>query len=108
GGPRDSRERDGLKGEISVRLVRSSVQSSETIQGEATVQNVGSVVWLPADTPLGGVNPGVHLRQRGGAPLAVDFARVRLAGTTAPGQIQTVSFELKAPTPGEYLLEFDL
>jgi hypothetical protein len=38
----------------------------------------------------------------------VDFARVRLIGSTAPGDMQRVSFSLTPPDPGEYLLEFDL
>src|SRR6185503_2913811 len=105
---KDSRERTGLKGEITVRLRRASVRADETIDGEATVQNVGSVVWLSGDTPLGGVNLGVHLRTGAGVPLAVDFARVRLIGLTPPGEMRTVSFSLKPPAPGDYLLEFDL
>jgi len=109
GGPKDSRERTGLKAEIAVRVSHATVGTNEVIDGDATIQNVGSVVWLPGDAPLGGVNLGVHLRRRDGSPLAVDFARVRLAGGSAPGDIQTVSFELKPPpAPGEYLLEFDL
>jgi SAM-dependent methyltransferase len=108
GGPSDSRERTGLKGEIAVRLLRANIRADEWIQGDATVQNVGSVAWLPGETPLGGVNVGVHLRGRDGAPLAVDFARVRLVGRTAPGEEQRVSFELTSPPPGDYLLEFDL
>jgi len=108
GGSKDSRERTGLKGEITVHLHGTSVRATEMIQGHATVQNVGSVVWLPGDTRLGGVNLGINLRTRAGSPLAVDFARVRLIGSTAPGEAQTVSFSLKPPDPGEYLLEFDL
>ena len=108
GAPKDSRERSGLKGEITIRMRRASVRAGELIEGDARVQNVGSVNWLPGDVPLGGVNLGVHLRSRGGAPLAVDFARVRLTGATAPGDAQDVSFTLKPPEPGEYLLEFDL
>ena len=108
GSPKDSRERSGLKGEITVRLRRASVRADETIDGDATVQNVGSVVWLAGDSPLGGVNLGVHLRTRGGSPLTVDFARVRLIGSTAPGEMQAVVFSLKPPDRGDYLLEFDL
>jgi SAM-dependent methyltransferase len=108
GGPKDSRERSGLKGEITVRLRSASVRETEMIEGEATVQNVGSVVWLSGDTPFGGVNLGVHLRTRDGLPLSVDFARVRLLGGTMPGEMQRVSFALKPPDAGEYLLEFDL
>jgi SAM-dependent methyltransferase len=108
GGSKDSRERTGLKGEITIQLLRTSVRPNEAIEGHATVQNVGSVTWLPGNTPLGGVNLGVHLRTRGGSPLAVDFARVRLIGSTAPGDMQRVSFSLTPPDPGEYLLEFDL
>jgi hypothetical protein len=108
GGRKDSRDRDGLKSEISVHLARTSLRPDELIQGDATIQNVGSVAWLPGDTQVGGVNLGVHLRGRDGAPLAVDFARVRLLGRTSPGDVQKVAFELNTPPPGEYLLEFDL
>jgi hypothetical protein len=89
-------------------LRRASVRADELIEGDARVQNVGSVNWLSGDVPHGGVNLGVHLRSRGGSPLGVDFARVRLTGSTAPGEAQDVSFTLKPPPPGEYLLEFDL
>ena len=97
-----------MKGEITVRLRSASLRATEMIEGEATIQNVGSVVWLSGDTPFGGVNLGVHLRTRDGLPLSVDFARVRLLGGTMPGEMQRVSFALKPPDPGEYLLEFDL
>lgn len=105
---KDSREREGLKGEITVRLERTSVERGGPIHGTATVQNVGSVSWLPGSTPHGGVNLGVHLRARDGRPISLDFARVALEGTTGPGHTQRVAFELIPPEPGEYLLEFDL
>jgi hypothetical protein len=109
GGARNSRERDGLRGEIAINLERDAVRRDETIRGRATVQNVGSVVWLPGDAPLGGVKLGVHLRTRDGRPLSVDFARVRLdQGTTSPGDWRTVDFALAPPGQGEYVLEFDL
>ncbi len=57
---------------------------------------------------MGGVNLGVHLRSRDGRPLAVDFRRVILEGTTTPGSAQTVAFAFDPPAAGEYLLEFDL
>jgi len=105
---RDSREREGLTGEIAIQLERGSVGSGEPVRGTATVQNVGSVSWLPGSTPHGGVNLGVHLRARDGSPISVDFARIRLEGTTAPGRTQRVEFALTPPDPGDYLLEFDL
>ena len=108
GDPKDSRERTGLKGEITVHLRGASVRTNEMIEGDATVQNVGSVVWLSGDTALGGVNLGIHLRTGAGSPLAVDFARIRLIGSTAPGEMRSVSFSVKPPPPGNYLLEFDL
>src|SRR5207253_6530543 len=104
----DSRERDGLKGEITVRLERAKVQRGQPIRGKATVQNVGSVTWLPGSTSIGGVNLGVHLRSRDGRPMNVDFARITLEGATAPGHEQSVDFAIAPPDPGEYLLEFDL
>jgi len=106
--PRDSREREGLKGEIAVQLERTDVRGGEPIRGRATLQNVGTVTWLPGSTAVGGVNLGVHLRARDGRPISLDFARVALADTTAPGHTHTVEFALTPPEPGEYLLEFDL
>lgn len=105
---KDSRERDGLKAEITIRLPRADLRVGEEIHGQATVQNVGTATWLPGSTPVGGVNLGVHLRSHDGRPLNVDFARVPFQHATAPGETQTVAFALEAPGPGDYLLEFDL
>jgi len=105
---RDSREREGLRGEISVRLERTDLQAGEPIRDQATVQNVGTATWLPGSTPAGGVNLGAHLRQRDGQPIDVDFARVMLERRTAPGDAQTVTFAIASPPAGDYLLEFDL
>jgi SAM-dependent methyltransferase len=105
---KDSRERDGLKGEITVRLERSDVREGEPIRGRATVQNVGTAMWLPGATPTGGVNLGVHLRSRDGRPLKVDFARLVLANETPPGGTERIDFALEPPPGGDYLLEFDL
>jgi SAM-dependent methyltransferase len=105
---KDSRERDGLKGEITVRVERSEVRGGEPIRGQADVLNVGTATWLPGSTPIGGVNLGVHLRQNDGRPLDVDFARFAIEHETPPGGSQTVDFALEPPVPGEYLLEFDL
>jgi SAM-dependent methyltransferase len=105
---KDSREREGLKGEITVELERTSVHRAESILGNATVQNVGSVTWLAGSTVHGGVNLGVHLRARDGHPISVDFARIALEGRTAPGHTQRLEFALPPPEPGDYLLEFDL
>lgn len=106
--PRDSRDRAGLKAELSVHLERADLPGGELIRGRATVQNVGTVVWLPGSTPLGGVNLGVHLRARDGRPIDVDFARIALEESTAPGTLRSVKFSVAPPEPGEYLLEFDL
>ena len=108
GSAKDSRHREGLKGEIAVRLEQRTVSRNDSIRGNATVQNVGSVSWLPGSTTHGGVNLGVHLRARDGRPLSVDFARIAFDGTTPPGQLRTVQFALTPPEPGDYLLEFDL
>lgn len=98
-----------MKGEITVTLQQKNVQRDELIRGAATVQNVGSVSWLPGSTTHGGVNLGVHLRERDGGPISVDFARITLEGTTSPGQTRTLEFALAPPPgPGDYLLEFDL
>lgn len=105
---RDSRERDGLMGEIAIDLERSEVREGEPIRARATVHNVGTAVWLPGSTQVGGVNLGVHLRLGDGRPVNVDFARVVLDGETLPGGIQRIDFTLEPPPRGNYLLEFDL
>jgi SAM-dependent methyltransferase len=105
---KDSRERDGLKGEIAVSIERAELHPGEQIRGQATVLNVGTATWLPGSTPIGGVNLGAHLRSHDGRPLNVDFGRVVLEHSTVPGEARTVEFALDAPSPGDYLLEFDL
>jgi SAM-dependent methyltransferase len=105
---KDSRERDGLKGEIAVHLERSSVREGEPIRGHATVHNVGTARWLPGAMKVGGVNLGVHLRLGDGRPLNVDFARLVLDKETPPGGAEVIDFALEPPPRGEYLLEFDL
>ena len=105
---RDSRERDGLKAEISIDVARAEVGEGEPIRGHATAHNVGTVVWLPGSTRVGGVNLGVHLRRGDGRPLNVDFARLMLDGETLPGGIKRIDFTLEPPPRGDYLLEFDL
>ena len=97
-----------MKGEIGIRLAETTIEHEQPIRGTATVQNVGSVRWLPGSTRHGGVNLGVHLRRRDGQPIALDFARIPLDGITPPGETRTVEFAIAAPETGEYLLEFDL
>lgn len=106
--PKDSRDRDGLKCEIRIRVDQTRLRRDDRIRGTATVQNVGTATWLPSASPLGGVNLGVHLRSGDGRPIAVDFARIPLPATTEPGRTQTFDFAIAPPPPGTYLLEFDL
>lgn len=105
---RDSRDREGLRAEITIHLERSEVTSLDPIRGTAMVQNVGTSVWLPGATPVGGVNLGVHLRSQHSQPVNVDFARVLLDRRTRPGEERTIEFSFQAPPPGDYVLEFDL
>ena len=104
----DSRGWDGLQGEIAITLERTALREGEPLRGQATVRNLGEAVWLPGQTPVGGVNLGAHLRTHEGHPLDVNFGRVCLVGSTGPGETQTIDFALAPPPPGEYLLEFDL
>ena len=105
---RDSREAEGLRAEIAVRLDGAEVGSGERIRGVATVQNVGTAAWRSSTPSPGGVWLGVHLRGEDGRPLRLEFARVALAGTMIPGELQEVPLDLEPPPPGTYLLEFDL
>jgi hypothetical protein len=108
GAARDSREAEGLRGEITVRLDRAEVAAGERLRGRATVQNVGTATWLPSTPAHGGVWLGIHLRGDDGRPLSLEFARVALNGRIAPGEMQDAPLDLEPPAPGAYLLEFDL
>ena len=104
----DSRERLQLKAKIAVRLEQQTVPSNEPFRGHASLTNAGQATWLPGATKVGGVNLGVHLRTRDGRPLDIDYARIHLAGETAPGNTQEIDFVLNPLPTGEYTLEFDL
>jgi hypothetical protein len=77
-------------------------------RGDAEAVNTGANVWLPSDAPVGPVRIGVHLFERSGTLIDLDFARVPLPRGVPPGQSIRFGFSVPAPPPGEFRLGFDL
>jgi SAM-dependent methyltransferase len=104
----DSRDRQGLNGVLRVTLSSTRCEQGSAFRGEADVTNSGVNVWLPSDAQFGGVRIGVHLFDRSGALVDLDFARVALPRGLSPGESVRFGFTAPAPPPGDYRLGFDL
>ena len=104
----DSRQRRGLMGVARVRLDETRVDSGGEFHGEAFVENTGSNVWLPSDARFGPVFLGVHLFERDGQLIDLDYGRIHLPRSLKPGESATFRFTLPAPTrAGDYRFGFD-
>lgn len=108
---RDSRDRTGLAGRLEVTPTRAELAAGRTFSGHARAENLGSHRWLPSDAQRGPVLLGVHLRDRDGTLLDLDYERIAIpTGSTGvpPGESVSFDFEVSVPGSGEYVLEFDL
>jgi SAM-dependent methyltransferase len=107
---RDSRDRQGLYGDVQLAIPETTVPVGGQLVGECHVRNTGSNDWLTAEVGAGLVQLGVHLYDPAGRLLDRDYARVPLpvAPTLIPGGAVVVPFSIPAPTPGRYRAEFDL
>lgn len=107
---RDSREAEGLIGELTAEDIAISDSGSNTfVVGSFRVHNPGPRVWLPSDATFGPVLLGVRLHL--GDHTTRDFARVALPGRgVQPGQGVTVPVRIEiVPQPeGVEAVEFDL
>jgi SAM-dependent methyltransferase len=101
----DSRSFGGLRCELSV-------QAHPGCRMTARVRNTGTALWLPITRRVGGVKLGCHLLAADGQCLEYEFYRTPLTPgqyrSIQPGEELEVKFEVPAPPPGDYLLEFDL
>lgn len=104
----DSRQRRGLNGIVRAKLDTACVAAGSELSGEAQIENTGTNVWLPSDAPFGPVFLGLHLFNRTGQLLDLDFRRVHLPRPVRPGESATLRFSVTAPAAGEYRLGFDL
>lgn len=108
----DSRQRLGLLAQIEVNLVSHQVAEGTPFLAQITVTNSGSTIWLPMSSPKGPVQLGVHLLDRNGTLINLDYSRHRLmtgeGRAILPGE--TVRFETTVPSPakGQYTFAFDL
>jgi SAM-dependent methyltransferase len=117
GGASDSRERGGLRAELSVTPTTLSCSRAGPARVQLTARNTGSSLWLPSDAPSGPVLVGLHLYDSGGALLERDHARISLpridgvgAGAgIAPGEQVTLDLDIPVPdATGDYVVEIDL
>ena len=104
----DSRDRRGLNGILRVTIASTVTEPGGVFTGDAEVTNTGASVWLPSDAPFGAVRIGVHLFDRSGTLLDLDFARVHLPRGMSPGQSVRFGFTTPAPPAGQFRLGFDL
>lgn len=108
----DSRQRAGLMAALEVEMASSSVPDGEPFLARITARNIGTTIWLPISAPKGPVQLGVHLLDRAGTLINLDYSRHRLmqgeGRPVLPGE--TVSIETTVPSParGQYTFVFDL
>ena len=110
--PADSRQREGLMGELHVEFESARVAAGQVLRLKASAKNNGSVVWLPTTARIGAVHFGIHLFDEKGILLDLDYYRHNLTPGEGreilPGE--TIEFETEIPLPpaGKYILQCDL
>ncbi|ASR34531.1 hypothetical protein BAY61_05480 [Prauserella marina] len=105
----DSREADGLVGELSISGVRvSTVEGTSVVEGICEVRNPGPRRWLPSEAEFGPVLLGVrvHLRDQ----TVRDLTRIALPGQgIGPGERAEFAVRVEVPAhEGAVAIEFDL
>lgn len=103
--PLDSRTFSALRAELRVQPGRGRRMT-------ASIKNTGTAVWLPSTRRVGAVRLGCHLLAADGQCLDYEFYRADLTPgrhrPIPPDEAIEIEFEVPAPPPGDYLLEFDL
>ena len=103
--PLDSRSFPALRAELSVLAGRDRWM-------RAQIRNTGTAVWLPSTRRVGAVRLGCHLLAAEGRCIDYEFYRADLTPGQSrpipPNETIELEFEVPAPPPGDYLLEFDL
>jgi SAM-dependent methyltransferase len=109
---RDSRFRAGLRAEIKPLDNFARARAGETLALRVAVKNTGEAVWLPAESGLGAVYLGFHVKDEKGDTLKQSYHWQALtpdaSRATQPGESLVVEAYLPALPPGRYRLEMDL
>jgi SAM-dependent methyltransferase len=105
----DSRSAEGLNATIRVSRTDVDVAAGETFSLAFTLVNVGRSAWLDrADEIFGLVRLGSHLSDGDGKIITIDLARYELPRRIEPGETADIAVDIALPTPGRFLMSFDL
>lgn len=110
--PQDSRRREGLLAELQVKPAADRIRAGSALELRVRVKNAGTAVWLPSTARVGAVRFGVHLFDRAGTLLDLDYFRKDLSTVEGqsilPGDSLEFVAEVPMPSPGAYELQCDL
>ena len=111
----DSRQREGLRADLKVEPVATSIKAGESVTLKVVVSNSGSTSWLLKDARVGLVRFGVHLFTSDGKLIDLDYFRLSLHQDSpgekremAPGETAEFTAEVPMPSAGTYVLQCDL
>jgi SAM-dependent methyltransferase len=108
----DSRQRVGLSAELEVNLASNQVTEGTPFPAKITARNSGGTIWLPISAPKGPVRLGVHLLDRKGNPIDVNYFRELLmpgdGRPIQPGETIIIETIIPSPAKGQYVFVFDL
>lgn len=107
----DSRQREGLRADLTVEPVSTSIQAGEPVVLKVTATNSGTTVWLVDEARVGLVRFGVHLFTADGKLIDLDYFRKNVPSEKRemmPGE--TVEFVAEVPlqSTGTCVLQCDL
>ncbi|HTG86241.1 MAG TPA: glycosyltransferase [Pyrinomonadaceae bacterium] len=109
---RDSRQREGLRADLSVEAESTTGKAGESLTLKVVATNSGSNAWLLRESRVGLVRFGIHLFTADAKLIDLDYYRQTLPGEKRemmPGE--TVEFTAEVPLPaatGTYVLQCDL
>jgi len=107
----DSRQREGLIGDLTVEAASNSINEGENVLLNVVAKNTGGAVWLPSDARVGAVRFGVHLFDADGKLIDLDYFRRNLAEPgrrIIPGESVEFAAEVPLPSRGKHVLQCDL
>ena len=108
----DSRQRVGLAAKLEVTLASQQVQEGAPFMAQITIKNSGDNIWLPMSAPVGPVQLGVHLLDREGKLINLDYSRHKLmegeGRAIHPGETLQLETVVPSPPKGQYIFAFDL
>jgi glycosyltransferase involved in cell wall biosynthesis/SAM-dependent methyltransferase len=107
----DSRQRDGLRADLKVEAVATSVKAGESLTLKVVATNSGSTAWLLRDARVGLVRFGIHLFTSEGKLIDLDYYRQDLPNGNRemmPGETTEFTAQVPLPAIGTYLLQCDL